>query len=102
LLELSDDLADVAQHVLFIEQVDVLDMPIVKNEIVDVLISDLAGLFQNVVARAIKIGFHEAQPLGSGEQDVVERLQLDAHIREIREVIDQLPLQSILALVGLT
>jgi len=102
LLELADDLAGVPQHVLFIEQVDVLDMPIVKNEIVDVLISDLAGLFQNVVARAIKIGFHEAQPLGSGEQDVVERLQLDAHIREIREVIDQLPLQSILALVGLT
>ena len=81
LLELADDLAGVSQHVLFIEQVDVLDMAIVKNEIVDVVIVDLAGLFHDVVARAIQVGFHEARPFGVGELDVVQCLQLDAHIR---------------------
>ncbi len=85
------------------------------HEIVNVVIVDLTGLFHEVVTRAIQIGFHKARPLRIGELHVVQRLQLDTHVRqkllrrvqaikgiaEIDEIVEQLPFQGILALVTL-
>lgn len=55
-------------------------MAVIEDEVVDVIIVDLAGLFQDVVARAVEVGLDEALPFGFGELDVVEGLELRADI----------------------
>jgi hypothetical protein len=116
LLKLPDDLAGVAQHVLLIEQVDVLDVAVIKDEVVNVVIVDLAGLFQDVFARPIEVGLDETRPFGFGKLDVVEGLELRADVgeqfgwsvqltledvAEVLQILNQFPLQRIFALVGL-
>ena len=64
LLELLDDLQLVTCHIALVEQVDVLDTAFVEDEIVDVIVMNLAGLVDDPVARTIEIGGNETRPFG--------------------------------------
>ncbi len=80
LLELLDHLHLVAGDVFLVEQVDVLDVPVIENEVVDVVIVDLAGLIDDAFARFVEIGFDESQPFAIRELHVVQGLQLRANV----------------------
>ena len=63
LLKLLDHLHLVAGDVLLVQQVDVLNAAIVKHEVVDIVILNLAGLLHDAVAGPVQPGFHKARPL---------------------------------------
>ena len=71
LLKLADHLTLIARYILLIQQVDVLDAPVVENKVMDVVIVNLPGLVHDVVTGPIQIGFDEAQPLGLRKFDLV-------------------------------
>ena len=80
LLKLLDDLHLVAGNVLFVQQIDVLDAPIVKHKVVDVVVVHLAGLFDNAIAGLVQPALYKALPFHIRELHGIERLQLLAHI----------------------
>ena len=116
LFKLLDHLQLVASDGFFIEQVNVLDAPIVKHKVVDVVVVHLAGLLHHTVAGLVQPALYKALPLHVGERHVVERLQLHAHIGQqslrrvqarrkvialVLQVLNQLALQLRLGLVAL-
>ena len=80
LFKLVDDLHLVSGNVLFVHQIDILNMPIVEHEVVDIIVLHLACLVHDAVAGFVQIFVQEALPFFIGEDGVVERLQLFAHI----------------------
>ncbi|MNF59031.1 hypothetical protein D3C84_406110 [compost metagenome] len=80
LLKLFDHLHLVADDVLLVQQVDVLNTPVVKDEVVNVIVVDLAGFLDDAVAGLVQPSLDKAQPLAIGKLHVIERLQLHAHI----------------------
>ncbi|MNE74853.1 hypothetical protein D3C80_1709610 [compost metagenome] len=76
LLKLFDHLHFVAGNVLFVEQVDVLDMSVVKDEIVDVVVVNFARFISDTVAGSVQIGFQEPHPLTILKAYIVQGLQL--------------------------
>ena len=80
LLKLFDDLHLIAGNILFIQQVDVLNMAIVKHKIMDIVIMNFAGFIDDAVAGRVQIGFNKALPLTIRKLHVVQCLQLLAHV----------------------
>ena len=80
LFKLLDHLQFVARHVLLIDQIDVLDAPVVKNEVINVVIVDLAGLIDNAVAGPVQICVIKSLPFIIRERDNVQRFHLHPHI----------------------
>ena len=70
----------VAGDIGLVEKGDVLDAAIIEDEIVDVVIVDLAGLVDDTVAWIVQIGADKALPFLIGKVDAVEVLQPHAHI----------------------
>ena len=60
--ELIDHLQVVAGDVLLIDKVDILDVPIIKHKIADMIVMDFARFLDHVFRRPIKILKHEARP----------------------------------------
>ncbi len=67
LLKLCNHLHFIACNMLFVHQVDVLDMTIIKNKIVNIIIVYFPRLIYKVVARLIQILFYKARPFGIGK-----------------------------------
>ena len=63
LLELLDNLQLISGHVLLVEEVNVLDAPVIKDEIVDVVVVDFAGFVDDVVAWLVQVGLDKTLPL---------------------------------------
>ena len=116
LLELLDHLQLISGRALLVQQVDVLDAPIVKDKVVDVVVVNLAGLFNDALAGLVQPGFHKAQPFALGELNGVECLQLHTHVGQqgfgrvqtgevfitlILQILNELSLQIAFALVAL-
>ena len=114
LFELVDYLHLVSGDMLLIDQIDVLDMPVVEHEVIDIIVMQFARFFHKVVAGSVQILFTEALPLGIGEGYAIEVLQLCTHIsQECRrrselwqvfvaltlQILYQFTLQSRLALI---
>ncbi|MNV89900.1 hypothetical protein D3C71_1842340 [compost metagenome] len=71
LLKLLDNLHLVAGNVLFIQQVDILDAAIVKHEIMDIVIMNLAGFIDDAIAGLIQKNFNETRPFTFGKLHAV-------------------------------
>ena len=67
--------------VLLVEQVDVLERPVVALQHLHVVGLDLRGLLHDPVVRARDLLGEEPVPLAVGERDLVQGLQLDAQVR---------------------
>ena len=80
LLKLLDHLHLIAGNILFIQQVDVLNMAIVKHKIMDIVIMNLARFVDDAVAGPVQIGFNKALPLALKKPHIVQGLQLLTHI----------------------
>ena len=63
LLELFDHLHFVAHEILFIDQVDIFQPPIIEREVADIVDMNFAGLIEGTVARIVQILLTEASPL---------------------------------------
>ena len=115
LFELPDDLQSVACDVLFVEQIDVLDAAVIEDEVADVVIVDFACLVDAVVAGFVQILLDEPLPFAVLKYYIIQRFQLLPDIGEhlfggvefgevlvalIFQVVDELTLERILALIG--
>jgi len=83
-LVLVDDLQDVVVDVLFINQVDVLAAAVIPGEHLDMVLLYTRRLLNDAVVGTGHLLREEPLPLGVGEGDLVEVLQLAA------QVVDQL------------
>ena len=99
-LVLVDHLQPVVVDVGLVEQVDVLERPVVALQHLDVVGLDLRGLLDDPLIRASDLLGEEPLPLPVGERDLVQRLQLDAQVRHQlglgvqRQVVVRLLLQQ--------
>ena len=116
LFELFDHLNLVAGDVLFIQQINVLDATIIEHKVVNIVVVNLAGFLDDAITGLVQPGFDKAQPFAVIELYVIERLQLHAHIGQqhlgriqietifialILQILNELPLQIVFALVAL-
>ena len=62
LLKLLDYLNLIASNVLLVEEANVLDATIVENEVVHIVIVNLAGFLDDSIARSIQPGLDKTQP----------------------------------------
>ncbi len=117
LLKLLDHLQLVAGDFFLVQQIDILDAPVVKNKIVDVVVVNFPGFLNDAVAGFIQPGFHKAQPFAVSKLHVIECLQLHAHISYqgfwivqsgkvfitlILQILNELTLQIVFALIAFT
>src|SRR5690554_5731634 len=115
LLELLDHLQLVAGQVGLVHQVNILDTTIVKHEVVDIVIVDLAGLVDDALAGPVQIGFDKTQPFTVAKLHLVQDLQLHTHVGQhgfqgiqvvqllvtlIFQILDKLLLKIAFALVA--
>ena len=56
------------------------EVPEVKDEVVHVVIVNLAGFFDNTVAWFIQPALYETAPFAVGKLHIIESLQLNAHV----------------------
>ena len=116
LFKLLDDLHFIAKDVFSIQQIDILNTAIVEDEIMNIIIMNLAGLFNNAIAGLVHPGFHKATPFSLQELYIVKVLQLFPDISEhslgvvqgwqvfialVNQILNQLTLQITFALVAL-
>ena len=80
LLKLVDYLHLVMGDVLFVGDVDVLNMSIVKNKIINVVIVNLAGLVYQGIPRSIQVFLYEPQPFLIGKLHIVKSLNMHTGI----------------------
>ena len=80
-LVLVDHLQPVVVDVLLVEQIDVLERPVITGQHLHVIGLDSGGLLHDAVIRGRNLLSEEPLPLVVGEPDLVQRLQLDAQIR---------------------
>ena len=80
LFKLLDNLHFVAHEILFIDQIDVLKTPVVKNKVADIVDMDFTGLIQNAIARVIQILLRETPPLAVIKHHTIEALKLFPNI----------------------
>ena len=76
LLELRDDLQLIAPLVLLIDQADVTQVPIIVDEVIDIVIVELTRLGHGILTGLVEVFVHEALPLGLAKVDAIECLQL--------------------------
>ena len=72
LLKLFDHLHLVAGDVFLVQQVNVLDAPIVKNKVVNVIVVNLAGFLDDAVAGFVQKRFHKAKPLAISQLHAIQ------------------------------
>ena len=82
LLKLRNDLHLVARDLLLIYQINILNAPVVKNKIVDVIVVDLTGFIDEAITRFVQIFFRKTRPFRIRKSYVVESLELGAHVGE--------------------
>ena len=79
LFKLADHLHPVVGQILFVQQINVLNAPVIKHEVVYMVIVDFAGFFDNAVARLVQILDHKASPFFVAKLNLVQALQLFAY-----------------------
>ncbi|CAH0183788.1 hypothetical protein SRABI106_01161 [Rahnella aquatilis] len=116
LLELLGDLHLVAHQILFINQVNVFQLAVIKSEVTNVVDMDFTGLVEAAVTRAVQVLLTEASPLPVVKRHTVQGLNLrprvgqhrllrgkrDKLISLIAQVLNQLALQVRFALVAVS
>src|SRR5699024_3629160 len=76
LFKLLDNLHFVAHEILFIDQIDVLKTPVVKNKVADIVDMDFTGFIQDAIARIIQTLLRETPPLAVIKHHPIEVLKL--------------------------
>jgi len=116
LLELLGDLHLVAHQILFINQVNVFQLAVIKGEVTNVVDMDFTGLVEAAVTRAVQVLLTEASPLPVVKRHTIQGLNLRPHVGQhrllrgqrdklialIAQVLNQLALQVRLALVAIS
>ena len=82
LLKLVDDLHFISGNILLVGDIDVLNMPIVKDKIVNVVIVNLAGFINQRISRLVQIFLHKPIPFLIGKRHIIKGLNLHPGIRE--------------------
>ena len=80
LFKLLNHLHFIAGNMVLVQQIDVLNMAIVKHKIMNIVIMNLAGLIDDTVAGFIQISFDKSAPLVVVKLHVIKILQLRAHV----------------------
>ena len=62
LLKLVDDLHFIAGNIFFVQQINILDMPVIKNKVIDIIVVNFAGFFNDAVTGLIQPFRHKARP----------------------------------------
>ena len=82
LLKLINHLYFVAGNIRLVCQVYILNMPIIKHKVIDVITVYFLCFFNRAVALLVQIFLQKATPFRIGKNDIVECLQLVSRIAE--------------------